>query len=33
MRQASLDVVYELAKKDKRVFLSVPDLGVGVLQI
>ncbi|OGX34412.1 MAG: transketolase [Omnitrophica WOR_2 bacterium RIFCSPHIGHO2_01_FULL_48_9] len=32
MRQASLDVVYELAKKDKRVFFIGSDLGVGVLQ-
>ena len=31
MRQASLDMVYELAKKDPRVLFIGSDLGVGTL--
>ena len=31
MRQACLEMVYELAKKDKRVFFIGSDLGVGTL--
>lgn len=32
MRQVSLDMVYELAKKDKRVFFIGSDLGIGTLE-
>lgn len=32
MRQACLDMVYELAKKDKRIFFIGSDLGIGTLQ-
>ncbi len=32
MRQASLDMVYELAKKDERIFFIGSDLGVGTLK-
>ena len=31
MRQMCLDMVYELAKKDERVFFIGSDLGVGTL--
>ncbi len=32
MRKACLDMVYELARKDKRVFFIGSDLGIGTLQ-
>ena len=32
MRKTSLDCVYELAKKDKRVLFIGSDLGPGVLE-
>ncbi|HBR15737.1 MAG TPA: transketolase [Candidatus Omnitrophica bacterium] len=32
MRKTSLDMVYELAKQDKRIFFIGSDLGVGTLQ-
>ena len=31
MRKTSLDMVYELAKKDKRIFFIGSDLGAGTL--
>jgi len=32
MRKTCLDVVYELAKKDERIFFIGSDLGIGTLQ-
>ena len=32
MRETALDMVYELAKKDKRIFFVGSDLGVGTLK-
>src|SRR6266705_2239124 len=32
MRKTSLDMVYELARKDKRVFFIGSDLGIGTLK-